>query len=97
MPLFNFTSNGGKRRDWVIVHQTAANRRKGGWFAKSFAEPDLHELDLRIAKNIAHMEKTLAECDPEIFMMPTPTLTEEPTPEKPMDAKPVTKTKAVKK
>jgi DNA invertase Pin-like site-specific DNA recombinase len=38
---------GGRRRDYLILHQTAGNHRQGGWRAFSFAEPAGCGLDLR--------------------------------------------------
>ncbi len=56
--------SGGARRDYLIVHQTAAYRRPGGWFAKTFAEAGLPDnLDMRRRDHTKRLEKELLAFD----------------------------------
>jgi hypothetical protein len=57
---------GGERRDYVILHQTAGYRRKGGWWARSLADAAaLGPLDLRQPDHARRLEKALAAIDPQ--------------------------------
>jgi DNA invertase Pin-like site-specific DNA recombinase len=52
------------RRDYLIVRQAAANRRPGGWWARSFAEAPLPgNLDLRKPEHARRLEAALAALD----------------------------------
>jgi DNA invertase Pin-like site-specific DNA recombinase len=55
---------GGERRDYLIANQSAANRRPGGWRAKSLADViDAGDLDLRDPEDAADLSRTLERVD----------------------------------
>jgi DNA invertase Pin-like site-specific DNA recombinase len=55
---------GGGRRDYLILHQTAGNHRKGGWWCRSLADVAAPgELDLRQPEHARQLEEVLAGID----------------------------------
>jgi DNA invertase Pin-like site-specific DNA recombinase len=51
---------GGARRDYLILQQSAGNRRPGGWWARALADvADPGDLDLRRRDDAAALEKVL--------------------------------------
>lgn len=55
---------GGKQRHFIILHQTAGYRRKGGWWVKSFAAvAKPHDLDLRKRADAKKLEAFLASVE----------------------------------
>jgi DNA invertase Pin-like site-specific DNA recombinase len=58
--------HGGARRSYLILHQAAGFRRKGGWWSKSFADAaalDPAALDLRKNTHARKLEKALSGVD----------------------------------
>jgi hypothetical protein len=61
-----FFFTGGGQRSFLIVHQTAGFRRKGGWTARSLTaaeDPAVAALDLRKRKEARALAEVLAEMD----------------------------------
>jgi DNA invertase Pin-like site-specific DNA recombinase len=59
-----FVFTGGGRRDYLIVNQSAAYRRPGGWWARSLASVAAPgDLDLRNPEHAARLEEVLASLD----------------------------------
>jgi DNA invertase Pin-like site-specific DNA recombinase len=60
---------GGARRDYLIIHQTAGFRRKGGWWARSLADVIKRgDLDLRKPGDVKYMEAGLLGLDVEALV-----------------------------
>jgi hypothetical protein len=56
---------GGAVRHYLVLHQTAANGREGGWRVHTFAEADVGtRLNLRNPSHVHRLEKVLAELNP---------------------------------
>jgi DNA invertase Pin-like site-specific DNA recombinase len=52
---------GGASRSYLVAHQSRANGREGGWWAKSFADVGANDtLDLRKPAHVSKLEKFLA-------------------------------------
>lgn len=86
--LVQFTFTGGKRRNWIVVHQTAANRRPGGWFTKTFVELQIEEsLSLANPKHVQAVEKTINALDLSVLMMPNASSAATATPKAEAEAK----------
>jgi DNA invertase Pin-like site-specific DNA recombinase len=55
---------GGKKRDYLVLHQTAGFRRKGGWWVHSFADAvGDTDYDLRRQQDARQLEQALADLD----------------------------------
>src|SRR5262249_5823739 len=52
---------GGARRDYLLVYQTAANRRPGGWWREAVREAE--GLDLRKPAHVRQLERVLLGAD----------------------------------
>jgi DNA invertase Pin-like site-specific DNA recombinase len=58
---------GGARRDYLLVYQTAANRRPGGWWRESFREAE--GLDLHKPAHVRQLERVLLGADLDRFTL----------------------------